>query len=204
MASMKKKTAASAKAAAKVVYRATKDGAVIGKMITDIKRRNSSLMQDIHVVAVSCILHVLYFVNEAGTFTGTTSVATHLCEVLDADKRANSLRKWFEEVGPFRWDRTAKVFKLNKTKAEAMRVANEGEHAKQLLNGITFWAFDPPKPYKGFDLRALIASYITKAENTLEKVESGDLDEEAAAKVKIDKADLAALKAFKWPEPAVA
>jgi hypothetical protein len=196
-----KKTAAKATG---IVFRATKDGKAIGLMTADIKKRNSKIMQDIHVVAVSCILHVLYFVNGDGIFTGSTACATQLCEVLDSDKRANSLRKWFEEIGPFRWDRTAKAFKLNKTKADNMRVANEGEHAKQLLDGITFWAFDPPKPYRGFDLRALIASYITKAENTLEKVEAGEIEEGDAAKIKIDKADLAALKAFKWPESAAA
>lgn len=177
---------------ADVSFKVTKDGKAIGSMLTWLKTTNKTFMERAHVAAVSCILHVVYFQNSEGAYTGTTQVANQLCDVLSGDKRGNSLRKWFEAIGPMRWDNTTKTLKLHKTKADAMRQKPEAELSKELLNGITFWAFDPPKPYAGFDLAAEIAKLIKKAESTQEKVEEGEIEDQA--KVKIDPELLSSLR----------
>lgn len=170
-------------------FEVTKDVKLIGKMTISLRERNSSIMGDAHIAAVSCILHAIYQPD------GTTTPAAQLCDVFKQDERVNALKRWFETVGPFKYksgkDGKDFTFVLDKAKIAEFRARDEAELTKELSEGKTFWELVPPKAYKGFDLRALLQSIINRAETVLD-------DEETAKheKTKINPSDLVTLKQF--------
>jgi hypothetical protein len=182
------------KASATLSFVPTKDGKAIAAMTAWLKTSNATFMERMHITAVSCILHLVYAKDKDDAYTNNSDPADQLCGAVEGDKRINSLRRWFEQIGPYRWDNARKKLLWHKTKVEAMRSRDEAELTAELVKGITFWKLDPPKPYKGFDLREVIKAKVNEAEGKLEDIETGALDEDRASKVKVNAEDLAALK----------
>ena len=189
---MAKKT----KTAVVVVYSATKDATMIGLMVDDLHVRNSGIMNDTHVAACSCILNLVYAKrgDNPEAYQNNDELANQLCRVFEGDKRVNSLRRWFETIGPFKWVKKSATdgrLTLDKAKIASFREQDETALTHKLVNGAQFWKLDPPKPYKGFDLRALVQSVINRAEKVL-----GDEATASDPKTKIDARDYEALLAF--------
>jgi hypothetical protein len=166
-----------AKKVSDLVFQATRDKAMIGRMIDDLHTRNAAIMKDTHIVAVCCVLHLVYEKD------ATCDPANQLCEVFQDDKRMNSLLKWFETLGPFRYVKKEGAGKLtiDKKRIDGFRSQPEAKLTKKLTNGVPFWKLDPPKPYKGFDPVKLLSGIYNRGETILE-------DEELASdpKTKID------------------
>jgi len=178
------------------VFSVTKDIGAIGLMIDNLRSRNQSFMADAHTAACACIVHVTHFTDADGKYFGNPDVANQLCDVLSEDKRANSLRLWFETIGPFKWNKEKKKLVLDKARIADFRAQDEDTLSAKLAAGITFWKLDPPKEYKGFNLSEIIRKAIVRAENI---VDGGDPDPRDV----IDSDLLAKLKAL-LPQDATA
>lgn len=161
----------------------TRDGKALNAMISGIKRRIATLQNDLHIIAVSCVLHAVEHNNALP--------ATHLIEAVTGGSknyalRVNALKKWFEEIGCFRWNNgEVPGFKMN---ADRRKVLIElGNKAEGYVSKRPFWEYTPEPEYKGFDLQAKIKTLIGQAIKA--SVEHGDDD-----KTKVDPDMVAALQ----------
>ena len=150
----------------------TKDGATLSKLITGIRRRTASLQADMHVIAVSCVMHAVEF--------GNALPATQFVEALTGGSkssaiRVNALKKWFEEVGCFTWNNGENPgFKMNAARRAMLKSMEEDylDSAIATLSKVPFWEYVPEPEYKGFDFNARLRSLISQASKA--KREHGD------------------------------
>lgn len=162
----------------------TKDGATLSKLITGIRRRTASLQADMHVIAVSCVMHAVEF--------GNALPATQFVEALTGGSksyaiRVNALKKWFEEVGCFTWNKEETPgFKMNAARRAMLKGMDE-DKAIATLSKVPFWEYAPEPEYKGFDFNARLLSLISQANKA--KREHGD-DE----KTKVDDTLIASIQ----------
>ena len=159
----------------------TKDGATLSRLITRIRRRTASLQEDMHVIAVSCVMHAVEF--------GNALPATQFVEALTGGSkssaiRVNALKKWFEEVGCFTWNNGG--FKMNAARRAMLKGMDEAK-AIATLSKVPFWEYAPEPEYKGFDFNARLLSLISQANKA--KREHGD-DE----KTKVDDTLIASIQ----------
>lgn len=159
----------------------TKDGDTLSKLITGIRRRTASLQADMHVIAVSCVMHAVEF--------GNALPATQFVEALTGGSksyaiRVNALKKWFEEVGCFTWNNGG--FKMNAARRAMLKGMDEAK-AIATLSKVPFWEYVPEPEYKGFDFNARLLSLISQANKA--KREHGD-DE----KTKVDDTLIASIQ----------
>lgn len=113
----------------------------------------------------------------------------------------NTLRSWFETVGPFNWvvDKEKKTAELrvNRDKAKAMREAGL-DKSLAIVSAVTFWDWKPEATYKGLDLNAAIIKLVKDANARLN---DDNPDHKKANKIDINKLSaLAALVNLGKPE----
>ena len=127
----------------------------INTAINSIGKRGKALDKDMHIVAVSCLIHA----DKHGDIT----LANRLLEVLPKTARSNALRDWFLAFGKFSYDATSKAFVYNKAAVTQTQTA---------IN-TPFWEFKPEAAYVPFDAIRFIeqaVKRVTKAVNDGEKV----------------------------------
>lgn len=128
----------------------------INTAINSIQNRSKKLAQDIHVCAVSCLMHA----DQHGDIT----LAARLVQALPDMTRKNALLDWLQAFGKFGWDADAKALTFDKTKKTNKEGACE----------TPFWVFKPETEYKPFDLKAELARLVAKATKAAEKGDARD------------------------------
>jgi hypothetical protein len=162
------------------------DGAVIARMIDNIKTASASLKTKISIAAASCVMHAI----KHGDITLGLSLITALSEA-EGDKkgatpwRTNALRDWFVAEGPFSVVENAKGKKeLQYDDAKAKKLtkimsADEARFGTQLVRN-PFWLAKPEPEYAGFDFDAELAKLRARA-----KKAAAEKDEAKKAKIKM-------------------
>ena len=171
-------------------FAVTTDGSKLNIMIDDTARRNGKLMNDLHIVLVSCVLH--FFENNANA-----DPLARLCTAFATDKRVESFVKWLRFHAPVvhsKKEEGKKIthsFKKDKARWDEMfGEYNKNKKAYQSgMEGYPFWDFDPPKDFKGFDFMSALMSLIERGEEI-----EGDETKVAHPKTKL--AGLAQARAF--------
>lgn len=135
-------------------FKAIEGATAIAKAITSISTRGKSLDKDVHIAAVSCLIHA--------DKHGDVTLATKLVAALPNSSRKNALRDWFLAFGKFTWDTENKQFAYNKA---ATTLTNEAI-------AMPFWEFKPEPEYKPFDINAAIQQVISRATKAQEKGET--------------------------------
>lgn len=138
----------------------------IDTAIKSIATRGKSLDKDIHIAAVSTLMHA----DEHGDVT----LAQRLVDAIPQSARKNALKDWFLAMGKFSYDTQNKTLIFNK----------QGVTMKDKAIATPFWAFKPEPEYKPFDINAAIAQLVTRANKA---VNNGD---------DVDQTKLAALTAL--------
>lgn len=126
---------------------------VIAKMIASIGKRGKALDKDVHIAAVSCLVHA----DKHGDIT----LANKLIEALPASQRKNALRDWFLAFGKFNYDTQNKVFTFNKLATTQTETA---------IN-TPFWEFKPEATYVPFNAVTFLQQAIKRVENAAAKGE---------------------------------
>lgn len=145
----------------------TKDGKVLATMIGSIKRRAATLQGDIHIAAVSCVMHALDHNNALP--------ATQLVEAITGGSksyaiRANALKKWFEEVGCFVWNNgETPGFKMNADRKAIIQAIGDDNAIIAKIGKVPFWEYAPEPEYKGFDLNKAIATLLSRANTAIKE-----------------------------------
>ena len=137
----------------KVELKLLTGASAINTAIASISKRGKSLEKDIHVAAVSCLIHA----DKHGDIT----LAEKLVQAVPSLARKNALRDWFIAHGKFDYDAKAKQFKFDKASTTLVEEATV----------TPFWQFKPEVEYKPFDLDAAIQNTLKRA---LKAVENGD------------------------------
>lgn len=133
------------------------DGAVIVKMIDEIKTANASIKTKISIAAASCVMHAI----KHGDITLGLSLITAL-SAADGDKkgatpwRTNALRSWFIAEGPFSVTKDAKgkdelAYDDAKAKKLAKIMAPDEARFGGTLVRNPFWLAKPEADFKPFD-----------------------------------------------------
>lgn len=130
------------------------DGAkAIDTAIKSIQTRGKSLEKDIHVAAVSVLVHA----DKHGDIT----LAQKLVDAVPTMARKNALRDWLLAHGKFSYDAQNKTLTYNKG---AVTLVEEAI-------AMPFWEFKPEAEYVAFDINAAIAQLVKRAESAIAKGE---------------------------------
>jgi hypothetical protein len=148
-----------------------KGTAAIDKAIQSIARRGRTLESDIHLTAVSCLMHT--------DVHGDVTLADKLIDSIPTLARKNALRDWFLAMGKFRYDEETKKFKHNKNKVTL----------EQEAMNKPFWEFKAESPYVPFDIDAALQNLLKRATKA---IKDGD---------KVDEAKINALKSLVVTQP---
>lgn len=149
------------------MFKTTKDGKALATMIGSIKRRTATLQADIHVAAMSCVMHALDHNNALP--------ATQLVEAITGGSksyaiRANALKKWFEEVGCFVWNNGEQPgFKMNAERKATIKAIGDDDAIIAKIGKMPFWEYAPEPEYKGFDLNKAIAALLSRANTAIKE-----------------------------------
>lgn len=130
--------------------------AAINAAISSIQGRGKKLALDIHICAVSTLLHA----DQHGDIT----LAAKLVQALPDFSRRNALLDWFQAFGKFGWDADAKALTFDKTKKTQRIEAIE----------TPFWDFKPEAEYKPFVLAAELKKLVDKAVKAQERGDKRD------------------------------
>jgi len=170
----------------------TTDNDTINRMIKTFIKVNQGAHLMVHTIAVSVALHAIEH--------GQNAPANAFLKAFEVTSkgnngwRLNTLRSWFETIGPFTWhvDKEKKIAELrvNKEKAKAMREAGM-DKALQTVSSVTFWDWKPEAEYKGLDLNAAIIKLVKDANARLK-----DENPDHRKANKIDTSKLSALAAL--------
>lgn len=147
----------------------------ISGAILSISRRAQKLDQDIHVAALSVLVHSAQH--------NDPDIANRLVEALGKSMRKQALIGWMCAYGAFTLDDSGKLA-YNVKRRDAV-LSDENVAAAE---AEPFWDFMPEKPYAQFDLAKALAALLAKAEKAL------TVDEQDAALISPEK--LAALRAL--------
>lgn len=168
---------------------ATTDTARIGRMVDDVLRRGSKVMDDMHITCVSILLCALEHRN--------VDHATRLFNGLGGGFRRSAVAQWMQHYGPFDFSKekdkekypAGGKFKFNANTHAAILEVYKKDKARFTKELKTFWDLNPEKPFTGFDLKAMLDGLIKRADSVIEK--HGD---DASAKDKINVKGLEPLK----------
>lgn len=133
--------------------------AVIQGRIASIQKRAAKLDQEIHLVAVSCLVHAAEH--------GDVTLMQNLVGALGRSTRKQALIGWSINYGPFKLeDKTGALVYDRSKRAQAMEESNliAAEQGP-------FWDFISEKPYAQFDLSKAIAALLRKADHALQSPE---------------------------------
>jgi hypothetical protein len=123
--------------------------ATIVAAIEDIRATGKKLDNMIQVAACSVIQHI----DKHGDITLLNS----LVEAMPKGGRVNALRDFLGTFAKVRYDEAAKSFAFDRDKKTDLEGAQN----------IMWTEFAPEKPYVAFDLQALLASVLKKADTAL-------------------------------------
>lgn len=151
---------------------ASKSSAAIVKLIGAISTTRKTLEDKVAEAAARVVVHAVKF--------GDVTLAGRLISALDGSNgkgktivRANMMRAWFEQFGPFRFDTETKSFKLNKTKQAELkpRVKDAKSTAKFYgeLNKQRAWEHKPEAKYVPYDFLAEAKKFVAAAKRQIEK-----------------------------------
>lgn len=135
--------------------------------IEDIRATGKKLDNMIQVAACSVIQHI----EKHGDITLLNS----LVEAMPKGSRVNALRDFLGTFAKVTYDEATKSFAYDKTKKTDLEGAQN----------IMWTEFAPEKPYVAFDLQALLASVLKKADAALsDDQRKGEVDCELLAKLR--------------------
>lgn len=138
------------------------DGAkAIDTAIKSIGTRGAKLQSDIHVAAVSTLVHA--------DKHGDVTLAQNLVDAVPTLARKNALRDWFIAMGKFSYDTTEKTLTFNK----------KGTTLLDTAIATPFWEFKQEAEYVPFDLQAAILTLVKRADKAMQ---NGDKVDAAALK----------------------
>lgn len=183
-------------------FKLTSDGKSVTAMLESVLKRGNKLMDDIHVLCGSLIMRAI----EHGDVDG----ATRLVNGLGGGFRCASISKWLITFGCFAWVKDADKklyplggkFTLDKERRAAFLVEVDGKmiadldkmnaHVGEVMK-VTFWDFDPPKAFNGFNLREKFNALIKEAE-AFEKGETQKAKRDKGIEVNEDSINLTGLE----------
>lgn len=142
----------------KPAFKIIEGAKAIDTAIKSIATRGKSLERDIHVAAVSCLMHA----DQHGDVT----LAQKLVDAVPQLARKNALRDWFLAHGKFSYDMEGKVLTYNK----------KGVTLQEDAINTPFWEFKPEPEYKPFDMQAAVLQLVARAEKAIEKGEKVPTD----------------------------
>jgi len=148
---------AKAKVAKSVAFKALDGATAINSAIASIAKRGKSLDKDVHIAAVSCLIHA--------DKHGDVTLATRLVEALPSQARKNPLRDWFLAYGKFGYDQKNKAFTYNADTETLTQEAME----------TPFWEFKPEAVYVPFDINEALNKIIAKAEKAMNNGDNVDV-----------------------------
>ena len=164
----------------------TSDGKTIERMIKTFIKVNQGAHLMVHTIAVSVTMHAIEH--------GNVTLANNFLKAFEVTSkgnngwRLNTLRQWFETIGPFTWytDKEKKIaeFRLNKDKRTELTSLGL-DKAQEVVSKTTFWDWKPEAAYKGLDLNAAIIKLVKDANARLK-----DTNPDHAKANKIDVAKL--------------
>jgi hypothetical protein len=125
----------------------------IDTAIKSIATRGKSLERDIHVAAVSCLMHA--------DMHGDVTLAQKLVEAVPSLTRKNALRDWFQAHGKFGYDVQGKTLTFDK----------KGNTLLDAAIATPFWEFKQETAYNGFNIEAAVLQLVKRAEKAIEKGE---------------------------------
>lgn len=142
----------------------TGNGNEVNAMIAGVRTMGTQFQAAIKVAAASAVVHALQH--------GNSTPINDLIEAMGKHTRANSLKKWAIEVGPFVWakdpadDKSTAMLRMNADKKAVMLAAYEADPAAANLNMIAlpFWEFDPEPAFKPISVLALVKALVKRAE----------------------------------------
>ena len=138
---------------AKATFKIIDGAKAIDTAIKSINTRGKSLERDIHVAAVSCLVHA--------DKHGDVTLAQKLVDAVPSLARKNALRDWFIAHGKFDYDMTNKALTFNK----------KGTTLTDEAIATPFWEFKQEAEYKPFNLEAAVLQLVKRAESAIEKGE---------------------------------
>ena len=137
----------------KATFKIIESAKAIDTAIKSIATRGKSLERDIHVAAVSCLVHA--------DKHGDVTLAQKLVEAVPSLARKNALRDWFMAHGKFGYSMEEKAFTYDKKATTHTEAAIE----------TPFWLFKPEAEYKPLDLQAAILQLVKRVDAAVEKGE---------------------------------
>jgi hypothetical protein len=141
--------------------------ATIVQAIEDIRATGKKLDNMIQVAACSVINHI----EQHGDIT----LLNTLVEAMPKGSRVNALRDFLGTFAKVTYDEATKSFAYDKAKKTDLEGAQN----------IMWTEFAPEKPYVAFDLQALLASVLKKADAALsDDGRKGEVDCELLAKLR--------------------
>lgn len=129
--------------------------------IKSISTRGKAFERDIHVTAVSCLVHA--------DKHGDVTLAQRLVDAVPSLARKNALRDWFLAHGKFIYNAKEKQFNFSKS---AVTLTEEAI-------ATPFWEFKQEAAYVPFDINKAITQLLARADTAIKK---GDNVPEATIK----------------------
>jgi len=132
-----------------------KNQADLNKAITSIANRSAKLDHDIHVAAVSCIVHT--------STHNDPDVTKRLIQSLGKSARRQALVAWILNYGAFSQDEAGELVYV---KARSEQVLSKENVDAAIAE--PFWDFaGPEQAYRQFDLKKALAAVLAKAEKAI-------------------------------------
>lgn len=167
-------------------------------LIGAVLKAGASFQSQLQDALVSACFHLVEHDNLTPINRLVTETAT-LCH-------ENTVALWLAQYGPVKWSKKDKSFKADKKRIASAK-ENLETYINDLENAPAYHSMAKPKtPFKGFDLLARINSLVDTAEDMAAGVtkDGEDLTEEEKAKVHVDPAMLAKLRAIAIGAPSAA
>jgi len=159
-----KKSEKAAVAPATAVFKVTTDGTMINLMNAECLAADLNLRENIHITLCSIVCHAIVH-NQV---TPGTDLVLGLHR--NGNVRADSINKWLQTFGPFKWKKVAGKdgkasgkYKFDADFDASDYHADPEKYVKKLL-AKPYWEFDPPKELKGLDFLKQLDSLIARGE----------------------------------------
>jgi hypothetical protein len=142
----------------------TGNGNEVNAMIAGVRTSGQQFQAMLKVAAASAVVHALQH--------GNSTPINDLIDAMGKHTRANSLKKWAIEVGPFVWakdpadEKSKAMLRMNADKKAVMLLAYEADPAAANLNMIAkpFWEFDPEPVFQPVSALQALKAAISRLE----------------------------------------
>jgi len=147
-----------------IASKVTGDGEAVSAMVTGVRTMSTAIQAALKVAAASCVVHALEH--------GNSTPMHDLIEAIGKHSRANSLRKWALEVGPFVWakdpedPKSTASLRMDANRRALLSAVYEAdpEQVKLDLVSVPFWDFDPEPEFKPVSVLALVKAAVKRVE----------------------------------------